>query len=343
MSYDPKKIMSRRSIQEFRIGFMLEEEFYCDPEFVREFAKACGFDHADLKFESSVLEFKIDSSGYGDLLVCLRGQSATAETMRLALLIENKINAGAQPGQAERYCACGVNGLVERWDEYKTVLVAPDKYRGEKNDYDIFVSLEDVCKIICKNEPNRAEFRKKKFRDAIEKQSMNGIQIIDQPLTDFRAAYFNYVHDFNERHGTNFECDKPRPAYDGDSWLHLGSSDFVGDCRIRHKLWTSRKDATGQIELGFLRTDFLQASALAAFTDQDMRFSPAGAHEQHVAIALQVPEIRDSAAFESVQSSVEQALTAAKRLWRMYCKNKQDIDEIVLAARQKQSSKANSS
>jgi hypothetical protein len=59
----------------------------------------------------------------------------------VALLIENKISAGAQPNQAARYRDRGNEGLGKIWDDFKTILIAPAAYSGEKAFFDVFVSL----------------------------------------------------------------------------------------------------------------------------------------------------------------------------------------------------------
>ena len=87
----------QRSSQEVEIDHLLDEEFNCDPGFGSRFAAACG-----LEFETlQVLKTKSQPSlgnGYGDLLV-----EAEMDGERIAFLIEDKITAGAQLCQAERY------------------------------------------------------------------------------------------------------------------------------------------------------------------------------------------------------------------------------------------------
>ena len=216
-------LRASRSIQEFRIDFFLEEEFSYDPQFADRFASECGFYFETLEVERVALQPKLDRSGFGDIFVILIARENSGNLRRLALLIENKINAGAQPQRAARYRRCGEHGLGKEWDDYRTVLVAPESYVGERSGFQAFVSLESISDLICSAEPVRAEFRRRKLTEAIAKKNATGVQIIDPVMTSFRAAYHLYLEDFNARHGTNFWTNSPRPTYDGDTWVILKS------------------------------------------------------------------------------------------------------------------------
>jgi hypothetical protein len=91
----------RRSIQEFRIDFLLEEEFACNIDYLRSFVERCG-----LAYEPQSLPEVTHESRRGptwiDLLVEFR-VTHSAKDVRLALLVEDKITAPPQPYQAERY------------------------------------------------------------------------------------------------------------------------------------------------------------------------------------------------------------------------------------------------
>jgi hypothetical protein len=323
--------MHRRSIQEFRIDHLLEEEFACDPEFARRFLDWCGLAHKSSTVEKIVLEPKIDSSGYGDLLVVVRLERLSGERVTAALLIEDKINANAQPRQAERYLEFGASRRGVEWDDFRTVLVAPGDYVGEREKYQAFVPLERMCDWICASEPARAAFRRGKLFEAIEKRASAGPKVVDAALTAFRKAYFDYVPDFNARNGTDFACQAPRPAYDGDAWINLYSAVFPEKTYIRHRLWTSRKESTGKMEVIFENIGFSDAAALRNLREADMYLSPFGKHER-LALGLDVPELRNPDSFDSVREDVDRSLVAASRLLRLYKSRKEKFDAISTAA-----------
>jgi hypothetical protein len=324
--------LNRRSIQEFRIDFLLEEEFACDPEFTLKFIKKCGLDCDSAVVTSVKLEPKLQN-GYGDLLVILDTRLTSGAQVRLALLIEDKISAGAPPRQAERYREFGEHGFGEKWDEYRTVLIAPDAYTGEKVKYDVFIPLETVHEWICSNEPNRAIFRRGKIVEAIKKKSLSGLQNYDPTITSFRAAYYDFVMSYNVDRGTDFECDPPRPAYDGDTWLLIESKTLPKKSRFRHKLSTTIKDSRGIVELAFHNTDIAKATNLRSLIDSDMRLVPNGKHFQHVAIELEVPEIRNPISFDAEKDKVKRALYEIERLWRFFQLHKAEIEKTLSVAR----------
>ena len=98
----------RRPSQEVEIDHLLAEEFNCDPGFGSRFATACDLEFETLQVLESISQPSL-SNGYGDLLV-----KAEVDGERIAFLIEDKITAGAQLRQAERYKE-HANFLQKRW------------------------------------------------------------------------------------------------------------------------------------------------------------------------------------------------------------------------------------
>ena len=117
----------RKASQEVEIDHLLAEEFECDPGFADRFAGACGLRFATLKVKRVLPEPQFGSEGYGALLV-----EADMDGRRIALLIENKINASPATRQAERY-STHAERLKRQGVECLTVLVAPETYVGERN------------------------------------------------------------------------------------------------------------------------------------------------------------------------------------------------------------------
>jgi len=143
----------RRSIQEFRIDFFLEEEFLVDASFAREFLKACGSKDI-LQAVESVHHQSADKHCVADLIVMARVTEPGGKPAKLAILIENKITAAAQPEQSDRYRKRGANGVDQGvWDKYLTVLVGPASYIGSEHGYDSAISLEAIKDWIPTSEP----------------------------------------------------------------------------------------------------------------------------------------------------------------------------------------------
>ena len=85
-----EKEFLRKMAQEVEIDHLLAEEFACDPEFCVRFISACGIDAPGFRVESVIAEFSLGGEGFGDLLV-----TGQAEVGRVALLVEDKVTAGA--------------------------------------------------------------------------------------------------------------------------------------------------------------------------------------------------------------------------------------------------------
>jgi hypothetical protein len=79
---------------------------------------------------------------------------------RLAVLVENKITAEAQPEQGERYRQrANVGKKAGSWDDARTCMVAPQKYLDASTDaanYDARISYEDVASWFDKSAANLA-------------------------------------------------------------------------------------------------------------------------------------------------------------------------------------------
>ena len=110
---------------------------------------ACGeaCPHALLSCRVSVAT----DTGETDLLLLVRLEEPAggeAGQRRLALMLENKINAAFQPEQAARYHQRGKKGIrVGGWDLYRTGLIAPAAYAAvvsEGDGWDFRLTLEEI-------------------------------------------------------------------------------------------------------------------------------------------------------------------------------------------------------
>jgi hypothetical protein len=79
-----------------------------------------------------------DAFGEADLVIVYTEQSGK----RIAILIENKIQAVFQPRQAERYRQRGEAG--NGWDSFWTCLVAPESYVNRQHSFDSAVTLDSL-------------------------------------------------------------------------------------------------------------------------------------------------------------------------------------------------------
>jgi hypothetical protein len=325
----------KRSIQEFHVDFLLEEEFSSNLTFASSFGRACEID-----WPITAVASVATNVGYRgrelDVVVVLETLSPTGEAAMVGLLIENKISAPPQPDQAKTYRDRGEEGAGHCWDDYRTILVAPSAYVGEKDAYQCFVPLEEIQNWLGAQNDTRAIFKRRKIAEALKKKNSSGVQIIDPVMTAFRENYYIFLNDFNLRHNTDFLIPSPKPTWYGDTWFDIKSNELPPWVKMRHRIWTSKKAATGLIEISFPNADVSSMDSLKPLLEsnlQDAQLIRNGAHQQHTAIEIRVPEVCATNPFEQERSKLEVALSAGERLWRFFLKHAQLIEEAVDTAR----------
>lgn len=318
----------KRSIQEFWIDFLLEEEFAADPSFLRDFVKACGVAGDSASVERVVHSFS-DQFGEADLLVIVSMESPGGEQRKAALLIEDKINAALQPRQAERYRLRGEHGVSKgAWDSYVTVLVAPQAYVPPVHEFDRVVTLEQLKEWICRHDPLRRAFKIQRIDAAIAKKNATGVQIVDADMTAFRAAYYRCLQEFNRRSGAGFDMKPPKDTYYDDNWFIFKCSALPNWAEFRHM------GRAGNVELSFKDTDVSKAEALRSLLDEDMQLLATGTHGQHTTIRLPAETINSYDDFERECSKVEAALVNADRIRRV-CLGKLEMLLAILGPARK--------
>ncbi len=323
---EKQPLRSSRSIQEFRIDFLLEEEFNVDPSFARKFTAAC---RPELSFTGieRVIHSVTDKHGEADLVVVVSATMPNGETSRLALLIEDKITAGFQPEQAARYHSRGAEGVTNgHWTCFVSVLVAPSAYISDGHGFDAAISLEHVKEWICADDIARRRFKIAKIDEAISKRNATGVQVVDPVMTAFRAAYYNYLGEFNKAHGTDFTMRAPAETYWGDTWFVLRSPSLPNSARIRHM------PQPGNIELTFRDINVSTATDLSGLLDPEMRLIPTGKYNQHSTIRCAAPKIPTFDDFARDQPKVEAALLSAKKLWLLVERERARIEQILTSA-----------
>ena len=313
-----QSLKSSRSIQEFRLDFFLEEEFNVDPDFTAQFCSACGLGNVATNVERTVHSMS-DKFGEADLVVLLGATWPQGAHKRVALLLENKITAGLQPNQAERYRKRGDNGIAGGlWDKFVTVLVAPQAYIDSRPDAGFMqaVSIESIKTWIATSDAIRRAFKLARLDEAIAKKSVTGVQVVDPDMTSFRKEYYDFLQGWNERHGTGFVLPRPKDTWWDDSWFQMKVADLPRWVQIRHLA------RTGLVSLDMRDAVFARMEAVAEIVDSDLTILPSGKHKQHTSIQAAVPAISSFDDFGRDREKVETALAAAKRLLLMFQKHR---------------------
>jgi len=145
-----ERLFSR--VPELFIDLLLLEEFHASLEFRTWWLAHLKWPrpakHRFIDARRSVSE----STGESDLIFVV----ADSAGERHAVMIEDKIDAGAQPRQSARYRERGEEGVSRRdWDDFTTCLVARESYLRAQPDaqgYDQTVSLESIKKWFEKSD-----------------------------------------------------------------------------------------------------------------------------------------------------------------------------------------------
>ncbi|MES0020207.1 hypothetical protein [Mesorhizobium sp. M0036] len=313
---------SSRSIQEFRLDFFLEEEFNVDPAFTTLFCQACGLADVRVSVERTVHSLS-DKFGEADLVVVLDAAGPQGERQKLALLIENKINAGLQPDQAGRYRKRGEWGVENKlWSHYTTVLVAPKAYIDARPDAGFMaaVSIESLKSWITTADANRRNFKLARLDEAIAKKNATGVKVVDTDMTSFRKQYYRFLQDWNKRCGTAFILPVPKDTWWDDSWFQMKVAELPSWAQIRHLA------RTGLVSLDMRDAPFSKMEAVAELLDDDLKIIPSGKYKQHTSVQVRVPAISSFDDFERDRQKVEVALAVAMRLLTVFQMHRAKIE-----------------
>lgn len=223
----------------------------------------------------------------------------------LAILIENKINASAQPDQALRYVNRGEEGCKDKsWKEYITCIVAPEKYlRGnsEAQIYHTSISYEQLREWFEQVNCARSLYRAFVLNEAIDQNRRGYSPVADQVSTQFWLCYWDLASgDFPE---LNMPYPGDKPAR--NDWPYFFPDVLGKEFDIVHKMAKGFVDLqiNGAVER---LNDFRALAAKHGF-----EVAPAG---KSAAIRAKIKPIDRYSSFEDQQDAVREALHAATRL-----------------------------
>jgi hypothetical protein len=177
------------AVSERDVDLLLVEEFASSPDFVRWFLERIGATAREPVEVMRCRRSATDSTGESDVEVFIQTGDGV-----LAILVEDKVHAAAQPRQADRYRERG-EGYVRsgQCGRFITVLLAPQTYlRGNLKGFDSTVSYEDLVGRFEHIDSTTAQSRFKAavLRGAIEKATL-GYQVVeDAPVTRFWKRYW---------------------------------------------------------------------------------------------------------------------------------------------------------
>jgi len=224
-----------------------------------------------------------------------------------AVLIENKIDALAQPEQGKRYKARGKKGVQDGlWKSYATCIVAPKLYLQKEQYaliYDSNLSYEDIANwfLSLKGGDPRAAYKAYILKEAIE-QNRRGYTITpDQRVTTFWLKYWELA---KEKY-PELEMKKPSIKPANSDWPGFRPSILDKRFTIVHKL--ERGDVDLQVSGAVEKIALLQELV----SDLEVGVSKAG---MSAAIRIKVAPMDRFASFESQKDIAIEGMRAAVKL-----------------------------
>jgi len=177
------------------IDLLLVEEIYANVDFVAWLSARAGFDRKVSGWDVKHSKRRTRSRREIDIFVevTLNGGD------RVALLIENKIDAGEQPDQAESY-RDELNVLASDYQASAMVLVCPEGYRLQQSvfasKFDLVLAYEELRDWFAEAEREAGNEAALRFRlraelmdQAINKHRRGYTAIPDKVVGDFNALY----------------------------------------------------------------------------------------------------------------------------------------------------------
>ncbi|WP_152206571.1 PD-(D/E)XK nuclease superfamily protein [Marinobacter changyiensis] len=295
------------SVTERDIDFILLEELSVNAEF-REWFSLQIFGDSAIKSAVGAWHSVCDTQ-FGESDIVFIFNAITGR--RVAVLIENKIDAPPQPNQGDRYRLRGERGVIEGyWDSFKTCIVAPERYlQSSKNteSYDSDLSYENILDYFqsLATSDERFAYKAKIVGEGIE-QNRRGYQAI------YSEAMTKFVHDYfllasREHSHLGMQAPASRPA--GSTWIMFSPVDAPKDVVLAH-----------QLTAGFVKVFFRgRADDFRTLEERFLNILPneasIGLAGKSVAIFRRVPEVNPiTASCSEQQEEIEEALLRLSEL-----------------------------
>ena len=299
-----------RDILEHDMDMLILEEFACSTEFSKIFLNKVNISEAKVL---STWQSKTDSElGESDMTVVF-----DYNDKKIALLIEDKIDAIAMPEQPARYVLRGNKGVIDgEYDTYYIFIVAPQEYleKNEKaKEYPNYVSYEEIRDYFEKLNDTRRNFKLAQISLAIEKQK-NGYQVIKNALvTDFWNKYVEYKNQNFPKLNLIVNNDtKPTNGI----WTYFRT--INKDMLIYHKSDKGYVDLTlnGKADKQEKIKSML-TSIVENYYEQGYEVVKTG---KSCAIRVKVPVVTFSEPFEKQKDSIDYAFSAVEKLYALSIK-----------------------
>ena len=214
------------TVRERDMDILFLEAIVSDPDFAKLVLSKTVFVGKDFKVIDAALSRTELHLGESDITVILE-----IDGQRIALLVEDKVDAIAMPDQHKRYQLRGEKGCQNgEWQAYEIFIFCPEKYR-EQNDeakkYEHFLSYEE-CKTYFDSKPDTINsVRSQQIAQAIVKAKKPPEANVDQDAN----VFFNQYLQFQQAYYPTL--DMRTSKFSSGWWPHYGTR--LGDAYLYHK------------------------------------------------------------------------------------------------------------
>jgi hypothetical protein len=227
---------------------------------------------------------------------------------KCAILLENKVDAPAQPEQGARYAKRAQAGVVSGdWDDARTAMIAPRKYLEASHDasaYDGTIAYEDLVKWFAERDGRRAQYRSSVLEQAIDQSRRGYSPEVDEDVTRFSHEYWMCA----SREFPELGVAEPGPRPAGSRWLGCRPQGMPQDRYIWHKMNLGRVDL--EIKGAAAAVDGMRETCKDLMST-DTEIVKAG---KAAAVRIQVPILDPFAEFAEQIDSARAGMRAAYRL-----------------------------
>lgn len=290
-------------VSERDTDLLLLEEFTASPDFVQFFLERIGLTDKGYSFLEASRSVT-DSTGESDLEVMLTG----SDGQKFVFMLENKVNAGFQPKQAERYRARGMTYVNHgKIDGFTTVLVAPARYfDGDKKGFDHRVDYEAVRDWFERSTlpPGRKHYKISVLTSAIEKSTSGYQMVADAPVSNLWRDYWTLAW----KVAPEFCMAEPNNKPASSSFIYFGDTGLPRGVVLVHKF------AYGHFDLQFAGMGNRTMELRERYGTKMLPEMQIVKAAKSASIRVMVPPISVADTLEQQRDSVIAAMEAGKKL-----------------------------
>ncbi len=218
-----------KKIYEHDMDLLILEEFIADRNFAALFLEKLGLKNEYVV--SKAMHSFSDEDGESDLTIVLQYADS-----RVAVLIEDKIDAPTMKGQSQRYQLRGQKGIDNgEYDGFRVILAAPADYLKEhQNDanaaYEFSITYEELRDYFATQDSARARYKEALISFAVSEKKA-GYQVKEvKAVTDFWANLRRYT---KERYPALSMVGEDSPKGGAASWPEFRTA--LGTIKVIYK------------------------------------------------------------------------------------------------------------